>query len=56
MNVVRLPIELEEFALPLLAKLGEDGSQARKDSRVDTLAPVFRDENFVQMEAENTVV
>ena len=55
MHVIRLAVELDELATPILAALRDDLPQAVKHRAGDAFAPVFGDKNQVVMERINTV-
>ncbi len=56
MHVIRLPVVLDEVALPSRAEIGKYGMEAVEYRGIDTSAPVLRDENEVKMKAENAVI
>ena len=54
--MIGFAVELKKLAAPPFSQLAEDCVEAAKDCRVDVAAAVFRDENSMEIEVENTMI
>lgn len=54
-NVVRLPVEFQEFGLEILANLPEHVLQERQGGVIQAALPIFGDEHQMRFQIKNTV-